>query len=57
MYMDTDLIKDKLYQLTNQFNKRKIRYRYFYFVLLDNTHPFCEGNGEACKILFVSNFN
>ena len=57
MYVDKDLIKDKLYQLTNQFNKRKISYRDFYFFLLDDTHRFCEGNVEACKILFVSNFN
>ena len=57
MYMDKDLIEDKLYQLIDQFNERKINHRDSYFVLLDNIHPFYDGNARTCKILFVSNFN
>ena len=36
MYMDKDLVEDKLYQLIDQFNERKINHRDFYFVLLCN---------------------
>ena len=56
MCMDKDLIEDKLYQLLNEFNDRKITHRDFYFVLLNDTHPFCEGNATTCKMLVVSNF-
>ena len=52
MYMDKDLIKDKLYQLINQFNQRQINYRAFYFPLLDNRDPFYDGSQRASKILF-----
>ena len=41
--MDKDLIEDKLCQLIDQ--------------LLDNIHPFYDGNGKTCKILFLSNFS
>ena len=57
MYMDNDLIKEKLYQLIDQFNKSKINHRDFYIVLLDNRHSFSGGNGKTCMILFVYNFN
>ena len=56
MYMDKDLIEDKLYQLIDQFSERKINHSDFYFVLLDDIHPFYDGNGRTCKI-FISNFN
>ena len=38
MYMDKDLIEDKLYELIDQFNERKINHRNFYFALHDNIH-------------------
>ena len=57
MYIDKDLIEDKLYQLIDQFNERKINRRDFYWELLDSIHPFYEGNGRTCKILFVANFD
>ena len=57
MYMDTDLIEGKLYQLIDQFNEIKINHKDFSFVLLDNMHPFFNGNGRIYKILFVGNFN
>ena len=43
MYMDKDLIEDKLYQFIDQFNERKINYRNFYFEFLNNIRPFYDG--------------
>ena len=51
MYMD------KLYQLIDQSNERKINYRDYHFVLLSNLDPCYDGNGRNCKISFVGNFN
>lgn len=36
--MDKDFMEDKLFQLINQFNERKINYRDFYFILHNNIH-------------------
>ena len=55
--MSKDLIEDKLYQLIDQFNERKINHRDFSFALPDNIHPLYDGNGRTCEMLFVSNFN
>ena len=44
----------KLYQIIN-LNRRKISHRDFYLVLLENIHPFYDGNGKICKILFAGN--
>ena len=49
--MDKDLIKDKPDQLIDQFNERKFNHNDFYVALLDNIHPFFDGNG------IISNFN
>ena len=63
IYMDKDLIENKLYQLLDQFSVRKNNHRDFYFALLDNIHPFYDGNGELvrCYLLAISirgyNFN
>ena len=54
MYMDKDLIQDELYQKVGQFNQRKNNHRDFYSTLLNNIHPFYDGNGGALQILFVS---
>ena len=43
--MDKGLIGDKLYQVRDQFIKRKITPVKFYSVL---------GNGRTCKILFAN---
>ena len=53
MYMDKDLIEDKLYQLVDQFNERKINHRNFYSESLDNVHPFCDGNRRTCLQLSI----
>ena len=54
--MDTDkeLIEDKLYQIIDQFNERKITSTKFYSILLNKIHPFYDGNGRTCKILFAN---
>ena len=54
MYIDKELIEDKLYQITDQFNERKISTTRFYSILLNKIHAFYDGNGRACKILFVT---
>ena len=51
MYMDKELIEDKLYQIIDQFNGRKIISTKFYSILLNKIHPFYDGNGRTCKIL------
>ena len=39
-YMEKDLIKNNLYQLIDQFNKREINHRDFYLELVNNRHSF-----------------
>ena len=50
--MDREFIEDKLYPLIDQFNERKIISTKFYSILLNKIHPFYDGNGRTCKILF-----
>ena len=50
--MDKDLIEDKLYQLIDQLDERKTNRRYISLAVIDNIHPFHDGNGITCKILF-----
>ena len=52
--MNKDLIEDKLYHLLDKFSKRKINHRDFYFVLLDNRHPFYDGNGRSYEIFLLA---
>ena len=54
MYVNKELIKDKLYQVIDQFNERKITSTKFYSILLNKIHPFYDGNGRTCKILFTN---
>ena len=54
MYVDKELIEDKLYQIIDQFNERKIMSAKFYSILLNRKHPFYDGNGRTCKILFAN---
>ena len=57
MYMDKEVIEDKLYQIIGQFNERQITSTKFYSILLNKIHPFYKngwnGNGRTCKILFA----
>ena len=54
MYMDKDLIEDKLYWIIDQFNEKKITPTKFYSILLNEIHPFSYGNGRTCKTLFAT---
>ena len=56
IYNDKDLIEDKLYQLIDIFNERKIDHRDFYYILLNNIHPFYDDNEKTCNRLLFSNF-
>ena len=52
MYMDTELIKCKFYQIKDQSNQRKITSTKFYLILLNKIHPCYDGNGS--KLLFAN---
>ena len=52
--MDKELIENKLYQVIDQFNERKITSTKFYSILLNKIHLFYDGNGRTCKILFAN---
>ena len=54
MYMDEDLIEDKLYQIMDQFNERKITPATFYSIRLNKINPFQDGNSRTCKISFAN---
>ena len=59
-YIDFTRIESELYRLVDQFNKRKITASTFCDIFLDKIHPFADGNGRTCKILFedkIQNFN
>ena len=55
--MDKDLIKNKLYELIDQFNGKQNNHRDFYFTILEEIHPLYDGNGRTCKLLYVVSFN
>ena len=48
-YVDKDLIENKLYQIIDQFNERKITTAKFYLILINEIHPFYDGNGRTCR--------
>ena len=54
MYMNKELIEDKLYQMIDQFSERKTTSTKFYSILLNKIHPFYDENGRTCKILFAN---
>ena len=51
-YMDFTKIESELYRLGDQYNERTIIPRIFCNSFLDKIHPFADGNGRTCKILF-----
>ena len=55
MCMDKKLIEDKLYQTIDQSNEIKITSTTFYSIFSNKIHPFYNGSGKSCKILFASN--
>ena len=52
-YMDANKIELALYVLVDDFNNRRITHREFVLGFLDKIHPFADGNGKTCKILFA----
>ena len=55
-YMDFTMIKSELYILVDKFNERQITPRRFCNIFLDKIHPFSDGNGRTCKILFEDKY-
>ena len=55
-YMDFTKIESELYLLVDKFNERQITTRTFCDVFLDKIHPFSDGNGRTCKILFEDRY-
>ena len=54
-YMDFNRIQPELYVLVDKFNERQITAR-FCNKFLDEIHPFSDGNGRTCKILFEGKY-
>ena len=52
-YMEANKIEAALYGLVDDFNDRKITHRKFVSTFLNEIHPFADGNGRTCKILFA----
>ena len=52
-YLDFTKIEFELYNLIDLFNDRYITNREFYHTFLNKIHPFLDGNGRTCKILFA----
>ena len=52
--MDKELIEDKFYQIIDQGNEIKITSTKIYSILLNKIHPFYNGNGRMCKIVFAN---
>ena len=55
-YMDFTMIETELYTLVDRFNDRQITPRVFCNIFLDKIHPFSDGNGRTCKILFEDRY-
>ena len=55
MFMNKDLIEDKFYLITDQFNERKNTPIKFYSILLNEIHQFYDRNGRTYEILFANN--
>lgn len=55
-YMHYNKIETELYILIDQFNERHISAKRFCKKFLDEIHPFADGNGRTCKILFANKY-
>ena len=54
--MNFSQIESELYVLVDKFNERQITARCFCNKFLDEIHPFSDGNGRTCKILFEDKY-
>ena len=52
-YMNSGKITSELYSLVDKFNERQISAVAFCKTFLDSIHPFKDGNGRTCKVLFL----
>ena len=52
MYMDEKLIEDKIHQVIDQFNERKITTSNFYSILLNKIHPFMMDMERLVKYIY-----
>ena len=55
-YMDFNQIESELYVLVDKFNERQISAKCFCNKFLNEIHPFLDGNGRTCKILFEDKY-
>ena len=55
-YLHFTKIEFELYKLVDLFNDRYITNKEFYYGFLNEIHPFLDGNGRTCKILFEDRF-
>ena len=55
-YMNFSQIESELYVLVDKFNERQITARCSCNKFLDEIHPFSDGNGRTCKILFEDKY-
>ena len=51
--MEHNKIEASLYTLVDDLNDRRITHKQFVHLFLDQVHPFADGNGGTCKILFA----
>ena len=56
-YLDFSKIEFELYKLIDLFNDRYITHTDFCQTFLNEIHPFLDGNGSTCKILFENRFD
>ena len=56
-YMDFSKIEFELCKIVDAFNDRYITIRQFYHTFLNEIHPFLDGNGRTCKLLFEDKLN
>ena len=54
VHIEKDLLEDRFYQITDQFNEKKITPAKFYLLFLHEIHSFYDGNGKLCKVLFAN---
>ena len=53
VYMDKNDVEIALYTLVNNFNDQLITKKDFCETFLNEIHPFQDGNGRTCKVLFI----
>ena len=57
MYMDKEWIEDKLYQIMNWFNERKIASTKFYSILFNKIRSLYDGHGRIYLFVYLFIFN